>query len=443
MNEEWARHQWAGVDLGDTRLNMRSIKIGTACAKRPTASTPQRFDSWAELKAAYRFMDNPRVTYEAIQEPHRRNVLEAARGSNDPVLFIQDGSEVLYNGHTSTPDLGPTADSGGNGMLLHSCLVAQMEKGDRPRVLGIAHQKYWVRREQETGNDDRQKESDVWLETVKAIGSPPPSCCWVTVADRGGDIYDFLYGMKEMGWNYVVRAKHNRHIQVNGKAERLHPWVRALTAKKSIPTYFRTRGEQFSGEVELELTWGKATIQSSLTTSCQTSMEVTFVRVFAQENSKKIEWILSTSLPVENADDALKVVVMYQKRWLIEEYHKALKTGCRVEECQMKRCHRLEVMLGFMSVVATSLLSLKELCRFSPDAPAKRSVPLALLKIIGGYFRVDWKSLTLEAFWRLVARLGGFIGRRSDKNPGWQTTWLGFSRLHDMWLGVSCLRSCG
>ena len=122
----------------------------------------------------------------------------------------------------------------------------------------------------------------------------------------------------------------------------------------------------------------------------------------------------------------------YELRWLVEEYHKALKTGCCVEKRQLKTAARLEALVGLMSVVAVRLLRLKSLARTDPDVPAKRVVPniwLVMLKAARrGLDRVH--DLTVGQFYREVAKLGGFLGRKSDGQPGWITIWRGWEKLN-------------
>ena len=125
MKEQWIYEQFSKIDVGDIRLQQRAVDIAIGCAERPEESLAGRFDEWADLKATYRFFSNPKITHQALQQPHYAQVLEKARWSQEPVLFIQDGSELLFNSHPWTHGLGPTADSDGNGLMFHSCLVAK------------------------------------------------------------------------------------------------------------------------------------------------------------------------------------------------------------------------------------------------------------------------------------------------------------------------------
>ena len=365
---------------------------------------------------------------------------QASKG-NGPVLFIQDGSELLYNSQHYIKDLGPTSDGSGNGLMMHTCLAVRFESGQSD-VLGLASQSAWVREEDKSKRT--RNESHVWLDTLKAIGSPPKGTEWITVGDRGSDIYDFMHGARELGWDFVIRAKYNRHIEVDGKKERLFDWLRQITASASMPLYLRARNaKEFSGAVELEVSYGSAVLPPPSSANMGPFAPLYFVRVNCPTRDK-LEWFIITSVPLESAQDALRVVEIYRRRWLIEDYHKALKSGCKMEESQLKYADRILALLGFLGVIATQLLALRQWARLEPHVPAHERVNQQMLDIVCAYFRL--KSPTLREYWVCVARLGGFLARKSDGDPGWQTIWDGYNRLQDMVLGVEIfteLMRCG
>ena len=152
----------------------------------------------------------------------------------------------------------------------------------------------------------------------------------------------------------------------------------------------------------------------------------------APQGVAPIRWVLLTSLPVVTFDDAYTIIGYYELRWLVEEYHKALKTGCRTESRQLKTASRLEALVGLTSVVAVRLLQLKSLARTDPNVPAQRVVPGAWLKMLKlarkNLTRVH--DLTVGQFYREVAKLGGFLGRKGDGEPGWITIWRGWEKLN-------------
>ncbi|MEI6807069.1 MAG: IS4 family transposase, partial [Myxococcaceae bacterium] len=384
MNDQWIHQQFGKVKMDDTRLQKRAVTIAHGCAKHPEKSLSGRFDDWAGLKAAYRFFSNPKVTHQALQQPHYKEVLEKARWSEELVLFIQDGSELLFNSHPWTHGLGPTADSAGNGLMFHSCLVAKYhEESQETEILGLSYQEAWIRPEKKLV--DGPKESEVWLRTLEKSG--PPRKNWVSVGDRGNDIHDFLHVANSRGWKFVVRARHDRKVEIDGAQERLFPWIRKQTAKCKSKLFVKAKGQEFAGEVELEITWVKAKLLPPGKTSSLAEEEVTYVRVCCPEQPK-LEWLLITNLPVENEEETRRIIEIYRRRWLIEDYHKALKTGCRIEDNQLKQASRILALFGLIGVIATQLLAIREHCRLSPTTPVAEAVPKRWILLIERHLMV-------------------------------------------------------
>ena len=191
---DWATRQWEGSDFGDYRLTQRATKIGRACLERPDKTLPCKMQGWSDLQAVYRFFGSNKVTHDKIQAVHRRNIRVEAEQTDAPILFIQDGSEALYNSHRFTTGLGSTCGAYGNGFLFHSTLAINWN--DRS-ILGLAHQFTWVRPEDEARSKKMKKrsadenESRVWLESLQQIGSPPRGAKWISIGDRGSDNYEY------------------------------------------------------------------------------------------------------------------------------------------------------------------------------------------------------------------------------------------------------------
>jgi len=162
------------------------------------------------------------------------------------------------------------------------------------------------------------------------------------------------------------------------------------------------------------------------------------VRCWNKEEN--LEWILVTTKPVLDKDSELEKTEWYSNRWIIEEYHKCLKTGCSVEKRFLQSGEGLMALVGILAILATKLLELRFISREAEETPAKAVVPEVFLRILKHKLCFKDEELTVKSFWKQVARLGGFIGRKSDGDPGWQTLWGGWIRLLDMsW----ALEQCG
>ncbi|MEI8364824.1 MAG: IS4 family transposase [Parachlamydiaceae bacterium] len=444
MNKEWVEKQWQGAELGDKRLAKRAIKIGKACLETPGGSLPEKFGSWGETKGAYRFFDSKAVSHEALQKAHNNNVIQTASTTKQMVLFIQDGSELIYNTHKCTHRLGPTADAFGQGIMFHTALAVEWTRKHDPIVIGVAKQAAWIRpeySEEKKVKEQEEKESQVWLSMLKDIGRPPPNSRWVSVGDRGNDIYEYVVGAVHAGWNLVVRAKHDRTILVDGENKKLKAWIRSLKCGADYKLDLRSRGDKLSRVAELKVCWGQVLMQSPQDKKGET-ISVTYIRAYDPEDAE-LEWILVTTLKVDSAEDALTIVQIYEHRWIIEEYHKCLKTGCRIEDAQLKTGKRLLALLGILGVVATQLLKLRDLSRQQPDRPAKDVIEKEIIEIVKSKFDLEGE-VSLKELWRRIAMMGGFLGRKSDGSPGWQTIWKGWLRIQDMLAGMALVKkNCG
>ena len=162
--------------------------------------------------------------------------------------------------------------------------------------------------------------------------------------------------------------------------------------------------------------------------------------VDAPKGVDPIEWVLYTSVPVASLEDAMVIVGYYEKRWLIEEWHKVMKTGMRVEARQLKTSERLEAMMGLMSVAAVRLFQLKGEARTAPERPAEQVVPPKYVSALKAVRKLGSSiQLTVGGFFRELAKLGGFLGRRRDGEPGWMTIWRGWDKLQTMIRGVEAI----
>lgn len=443
MNKEWVESQWQRTDLGDKRLTKRAVKIGLACLETPDGSLPKKFGSWGDIKGAYRFFDSDEVSHEALQKVHNENVVQAASTTKQTVLFIQDGSELIYNTHKCTHGLGPTADAFGQGIMFHTALAVEWTRNQSPLVIGVAKQTAWIRpehSEDKKKKEQEEKESQVWLNTLKNIGSPPPSSQWISVGDRGNDIYEYVEGAVREGWDLVVRAKHDRTVLVDEEKTRLKAWVRSIEPQGEYKLNLRARGDKFSRVAKLKVAWGHALMQAPQGKKGD-EIPVTYIRAYDPEDDG-LEWILVTTLKVDSAEDALGVVQIYEQRWIIEEYHKCLKTGCRIEDAQLKTGKRLLALLGILGVVATQLLKLRDLSRQQPDILATDVVEKEVIDIVKSKYKLNGE-ISLRELWRRIAMIGGFLGRKSDGDPGWQTIWAGWLRIQDMLAGMAMAKTYG
>jgi hypothetical protein len=441
----WIEEQWGQAKLGDARRNHRAIKLAEDLLKKPSASLPKQCADWSTLKAAYRFFNEQDVTFEALQQPHRKYVIEKARQS-ETVLFIQDGSELDYTSHDL--DLGPIGDHRGHGFFLHTTMAVQLEK-ENSEVIGIAHQILWERgkvKKQETRTQRRARatEADVWANSVKAIGQAPSDCLWINIGDRGADIFEFLETCHSYNHHVVIRMIQNRKVVTEGQEGKILEILQQKTSHGMFELHRRGHDGEPKKIHHLHVSWSGIEIQPPKYMGKKKEPILgTYIRVW-EEKPGELEWILFTSLPINNFEEALEKIKWYARRWMIEEYHKCLKTGCNVEKRNFRSGKALEALIGMLGIIAAKILELKYLVKNEAnEEPAKNFISEGLIAIISRRYKLDKMEIKLKDFWRNVAKLGGFLGRKNDGDPGWQTLWQGWIRLLDMQDALEDFQKCG
>lgn len=451
---DWATRQFSGVDLGDARLEKRTIHVAAALAGRPGVSIPRLSATWGETKAAYNLFAHPAATPEALQHAHREQVREAL-GSPGVKLLLEDTTDCSWSGNEPVPGLGPigTGAKGLQGFQLHTTLAVAwspepwqstgLSRRPAVEVLGVADQEYHVRRarseSEPIASDPRggARESQLWERATERLGPAPPEASWLRVCDRGADIFSFLKSCQTHGHGFVVRASADRRLEDGeaGQKRLLFPTVRAAESLGSFALELRARPGQAARVAVLEVSATAVRLRSPQRAGAAAGRDpaiaCTAVRVFENqppEGVAPLEWILLCSDAVASFEQAMECTLQYATRWLIEEFHKALKTGLGAERLQLKQAANLFAAIAVMSVVALRLLHLREVGRATPQAPAAHSglgpTELAVLEAQSGR-ALKSVSEVLSA----VGRLGGHLGRKHDGPPGWLALWRGMDVL--------------
>lgn len=441
---QWAQEHFGKCPLGDKRRTERLVTVAQQVASNPSGSFPEQMSTWGDLKAAYNLFDCDQVTFESIGSGHWQQTRQRSSGR---YLVIDDTTEIDFGIHRDLDGLGPTGNGRGNGFLLHNALMVDAASEEIVGVAGqtIHYRKPAPKKESTTQRLKRPRESKVWGDVVDAVGPPPEDVEFIHVCDRGADNFEVYCHMLEQRSDWVVRVsqKHRLIATDDNESIALSQYLTTLPLAGTYELQLRARKNQPARTAKLEVRFGKLRMPVPRHKSPYVkqfdpepiTMWVVQVReVDAPRGVEPIEWLLYTSLPVESFEDAWTIITYYEARWLVEEYHKALKTGCRITHRQLKTAGRLEAMVALMSVVAVRLLQLKSVARSDPDRPARRVVPslwLAMLKATRKNLR-RVHDLTVGQFYREVAKLGGFLGRKSDGQPGWITIWRGWEKLNTL-----------
>ena len=444
---QWAQLNFGTCDLGDKRRTKRMIQVAEEFANNPSASLPSQLEKWGDLKAAYRLFDCKSVTFEAVARPHWELTRQSAVGRT---LVIGDTTELDFGRFRDIEGVGPTGNGSENGFLLHNALMVD---ADSEEVLGVAGQTIHYRKPKRKSAKrltapqrlkKKNRESEIWGKVIDDIGPASEETSYVHVFDRGADNFEVYCHLLQQRCDWVVRGSHLHRCILAGESQESMPLKEYLTTLKRLGSYtlsLRSRPGQAAREAELEVRVGKIKVPHPKHVSPWvrkrkqdpiTMHVIEVVEVNPPKDVTPIHWVLLTSLPITSFDDAWTVIRYYELRWLIEEYHKALKTGCSTETRQLKTAGRLEAFVGLTSVVAIRLLKLKSIARTKPETPAQRVVPDVWLKMLklARKKMAPVHDLTVGQFYREVAKLGGFLGRTGDGEPGWITIWRGWGKLN-------------
>lgn len=441
---EWAHQQFGTCQLGDQRRANRAVKLAQQVAEHPDGSTPDQTERWSDCKAAYRLFDQQDVTFSALAGPHWELTRQQQAGV---YLLIGDTTHVDIGWHRQVQGLAPIGDGHSQGFLLHSSLMINAETEE---IIGLAGQELYYRKpapkkESTRQRRQRERESEVWGRVIDLVGPPQGTARFIHVLDAGADNLEVYCHLQLQGAGWVVRAAQLHRKVHAGDGEQM-PLTTLLEQQPLLGSYrleLRARKGQPARWAQLEVRSTPVVLpvpsngSPFLRASGMTEIPMWVVEVREVNPPPGVEplhWVLYTSEASRTFAAAWRVIEYYEQRPVIEEFHKALKTGCRLEERQYQTAPRWEAVTGLLSVVAVRLLQLKSVARMDPQRPANRVVPARWITMLERLRTSPRPIHTVRDFFRGLAGLGGFLGRKHDGEPGWITIWRGLTKL------ILCLR---
>jgi hypothetical protein len=444
----WAAEELKTANLGDKRRNRRLIKIVEDLSAMPHASVTQAARDEAAVQGTYEFWGNVRVEAGEILAAHRDSTLSRME-TEQIVLALQDTTELDFSSHPCKLGLGALSKKDAQGLKVHSVLcVSSMGV-----PLGVLHQKVWAREKNRrtTGYQDRkraieQKESYRWLESLELTQQwIPQDKKVVTVADREADIYELFALPRREGSEFLIRACHPRGVKqttTDLEIENLQQAIGQTAACGELTLELQRTPKRKPRTATLTVRISSLELQPPQQHPQRSNLKPVQVQVvWAVEEvppsgEKAISWLLLTTLEVRDFEQASRCLRWYSYRWLIERYHYTLKSGCRLEQLQLETADRLERALATYAIVAWRLLWLTYEARRHPAESIEGILPghywIALYCHIHQTTVLPNKPPSLADCVRWIARLGGFLGRKHDGEPGVKTLWLGLQRVHDM-----------
>lgn len=474
---------FAHAQLGDARRTKRLVALADSMARRPGGALPQKLNNPKDLKAFYRLMDCEAVTHESILSAHRKVTFEAIDACASEVLILHDATELDFTKHFCVAEkMGQIGNGNHRGYIVQNSLAVVSQTG---QVLGLANQVLHHRADVSADETLAQKriresrESLLWLKGTQLPGDRK----LIDVCDQGADTFEFFEHEVNSGRRFVIRCAYDRGIVIghddpaNSHSSHLRTYARTLPIAGTWQLRVGSRAPDKSPAKKGKKKKGKKPPKEKKARMARiANMAVSFAAVQIKPPRKKhgnhgsqplkiwvirvweidppagqdrLEWFLISNEPVESFAAAYRVIGWYEKRWIVEEFHKGKKTGCSIESPQFTTEDRLQPAIALLSIVTLTLLAMRDASRRS-DAKTRLATEIiseAYVQILSAWrhqkLRLDW---TIHDFYFALARLGGHQNRKSDHPPGWQTIWRGWKDLQAMVTGVEALKEtekCG
>src|SRR5438094_4168279 len=261
--KSWAERTFGSVHLHDLRRTRRAVQAASNLAENPLGSLPAQMHTWKETKAVYRLLDEPDVTFAALMEPHFHQTRQQALSSR-VVLLLKDTTDIDLSHRRKISGVGQIGNERGRGFFVQTVLAVRPQTRE---VLGCMAQEPFVRtpapegeqRSQRRKRDER--ETDVWMRQVHAIGTPEPGCLWVHVGDRGADMFPFFQACRSTQTHFLVRAAQNRRVQASEEEITYElPQARSWPSQASRVLELPARHGHQKRSAQLQLACGQMTL---------------------------------------------------------------------------------------------------------------------------------------------------------------------------------------
>jgi len=464
--ETWAEKEFGGSPLGDERLSKRLVNVASAKAGTPgRAFCGVAQGDAAAVKGYYRMIDKPEdsaVTMDNILKPHRERTMRRMVGQQT-ALCVQDGSDLNYNGLTACIGLGEIGanQTGANsrGLHLHSTFVIS------PTGLPLGVLKAQALAPEPKAPEDKrpaftipieEKKTFRWIEhhrDMVAAAAEMPHTRLIDMCDREADFFEMFDEQRRDGSvELLLRAKHDRNIEADPfklfEAVRQAPIqgrVRVQIPRQSArskKSKQQARPYRPGRDADLAVRYMRVQLRPAHYHAGKAPIDVWVIHA-REENpppdTEAVEWFLLTTIDLNSPEDAEQCLRWYCLRWRIEDFHRVLKSGCRIEDIAHETAERVRRAVAINLVIAWRIMLMTLLGRETPGLPAEVLFSDVELQTLRAYAKK--KGLTPPALLgeavRLVAKIGGYLGRKQDPPPGHQLIWQGYAALQFMSLGFA------
>jgi len=456
----WVEEEFAGARVHDERLRRRLYTLAQDFFAQPGELIPQACSgSRAKSKAAYRFFGNELVDMQSLLKGHVEATAQRV-GKHQVVLAVQDTTTLNYTAHPGTAGLGPinTKSDQAVGLILHDTMAFSSEG----TPLGLLDVQCWARDPEEAGKKAKrkelpieQKESVKWLRSYRALAEVQQLCphtTLVSVGDREADLHELFHEAQQTpsGPKLLVRAERTRQRQVEAAEAEAHEYLWEKMPAEPVAghqeVHIPRNGSRAARTAKLEVRSASVTLRPP---KDKELADVPMWAVYAREVdsppevTSPLQWMLLTTVAVSSFAQAVERLRWYALRWGIEVYHRVIKSGCRIEDRQLNSADRIESCLAIDLVVAWRIYWLTKQSRETPDIPCDVVLNEDEWKVLYASVRDEpppSEPPSLRDAVRMIAKLGGFLGRKSDGDPGTTTLWRGLVRLDNIVIGYRIAR---
>jgi len=447
--------EYDGAALGDQRLERRLGTIVSAIARNPSASFPSACATEAELEGFYRFIRNERVSFEELLVPH----IEATYGrasTHGTVLVLHDTTDFSFKGEVRE-GLG-TLQQSAKGFKGHFALA--ITEGDSRIPLGVMGLHVWTRTENSpTARKLRGElsprlvnrmttDQSRWFELVEDVEGDGDSRL-VHVMDSGADDYTLMANLVGRSSRFVIRMHHDRALVDEEERLSEHMSCSRAVFTRSVKLSRRRKHAGYTHKkrtaprkercTKLSFAANAVTLKqpNHAEPSLPKQLTINVVRVWEPKppkDAEPVEWMLATTEPIDTKASIERIVDMYRSRWTIEEFFKALKTGCAYQKRQLGSWDTLINALALLVPVAWNLMHMRTLSREDPGEPAQRVLTQTQLRVLSLAAKPPPPpNPTVADVLRCIARLGGHL--RSNGPPGWLVLGRGYTKLLELEVG--------
>lgn len=455
---KWVQEELGGILLEEKRLEKRFLKLAEQLSARPGNTINYASRDWAASKAAYRFFDNDKVQADKMLLPHIEQT-KSRISAREKIIVVQDTTYFNFSNFKKTKGLGSITKIQGSpvyGLCAHATL-ALSEKG---LPLGLIALEQWAQKTLPRGYEHTkipitQKASHRWINSLKKTAELcDKGTEIVMVCDREADIYELFEEGLQHNINLIVRLQHNRVIydECHSGNTTIKEHLQRLKKEGRIVIEVPTGSGNRKRKVKMDVFITDISLQSNprgvktARTNGRNDIDLCLVElreVDPKDPEKKLNWVLLTTMPVRNLDEAIETMNYYKKRWQIELFFKTLKSGCNIEECRLDTAEKLMKYIALKSIIGWRLFWITFIGRFCPDFSCELAFTVSEWKTL--WLKHHRKEIRLKEikpippedppklkdaiYW--LACEGGFLGRKGDNEPGLQTIWRGWFILEE------------